>query len=170
MNVAYRWFCRLDLSVRSRITERFPSTGTGAFATANCCATCLIRQSRVVSPMVWSGVNAWRSTLACSTDRQSIAQQCPEREQVRSQHRSKRTGSRIPPLLWTYPENVLNFKGVTITYYNDFCILPDRRFQRHGPAAHPYDRNVFSPSFREDERHAVRPYVGAFRGRHRLRR
>ncbi len=39
LNLAYRWFCRLDLRTAGRITRPFPKTAMDVFATAICYAT-----------------------------------------------------------------------------------------------------------------------------------
>ena len=37
LHLAYRWFCRLDLVTRFRITRRSPSIGWAAFGRVTCC-------------------------------------------------------------------------------------------------------------------------------------
>jgi len=78
LNLAYRWFCRLDLSDRvpdhstfsknrpfQQIAVQSPAGQCmGGSATANCCATCLRRLSRVASRKVWSTVSVWPSMPA----------------------------------------------------------------------------------------------------------
>jgi len=65
LNLAYRWFCRLDLAAwtavtASRTTRPFPRTGTAVSATATCCATCSRRPSRGASRRAWSADSAWQ--------------------------------------------------------------------------------------------------------------
>ena len=40
LNLAYRWFCRLDLLTGCQTTPRFPRTAMAVSVKANCCATC----------------------------------------------------------------------------------------------------------------------------------
>lgn len=40
LNLAYRWFCRLDLNDRVPDHSTFSRTGMAAFARANCCVIC----------------------------------------------------------------------------------------------------------------------------------
>jgi transposase len=40
MHLAYRWFCRLDLDDKVRITRRSQSTAMGGSATVTSCAMC----------------------------------------------------------------------------------------------------------------------------------
>ncbi len=78
LNLAYRWFCRLDLSDRvpdhstysknrpfRQIASQSPAGQFMAgFAIANCCGISSRQPSRGVSRRVWSAVSAWPSTRA----------------------------------------------------------------------------------------------------------
>ena len=60
LNLAYRWFCRLDLNDRGQIILRFLRTGMAVSARANCCVIFSRRPSPAASKRAWSVVNAWR--------------------------------------------------------------------------------------------------------------
>ena len=55
LNLAYRWFCRLDLAdpILSRTTRRSPRTGTDGSGTATCCGTSLRQLWRVALRKDW---------------------------------------------------------------------------------------------------------------------
>ncbi len=53
LNLAYRWFCRLDLNERIPDHCVFQRTVTGAFGKANCCGICSRRPLRGASRIAW---------------------------------------------------------------------------------------------------------------------
>jgi hypothetical protein len=65
LNLAYRWFCRLDKAT-SPITPPSRRTGTAAFAPAICCASCSRRRCADASRKDWSAVRALPSMRASS--------------------------------------------------------------------------------------------------------
>ena len=61
LNLAYRWFCRLDLNERIPDHSTFSKNRMGVSGRANFCATCSRRLLRGVSKKVWSAASAWQS-------------------------------------------------------------------------------------------------------------
>ena len=66
LNLAYRWFCRLDLDDEVRTIPPSRRTGMAASATATCCARSSNAWSACAWPRGWSRVRASRSMRASS--------------------------------------------------------------------------------------------------------
>ena len=64
LNLAYRWFCRLNLEDRVPDHSTFSRIGTGAFARRTFCAVCLRRRCRHAWTRAWSDEKALPRTRA----------------------------------------------------------------------------------------------------------
>ncbi|SCM66392.1 hypothetical protein KARMA_0567 [Donghicola eburneus] len=66
LNLAYRRFCRLDLSDRVPDHSTFSKTGTVGSARVSCCATCSRRPLHGASKRAWLADSVWPSMQASS--------------------------------------------------------------------------------------------------------
>ena len=72
LNLAYRWFCRLDLEDEVPIIRASPRTGMAGFATAISCDLCSSVSLGFALRQAWSRATGSRSTRASSKRMQAV--------------------------------------------------------------------------------------------------